>query len=124
MKRFFVVVAILAGVVALPSCSAGPQPRVEETTQEDALLPSQRRNFSYEGKDGRTVLELLQENADEVGVIGAGANAYVTSINGVLAQESKNEYWALYVDGSPAQTGAGSLETRTGQRIEWSLETF
>ena len=123
MKKYLAILAVLVAVFGLSSCTSDPAPRAAQTQDLDSLAASQTE-FSYEGKEGHTALERLQEEADEVGVIGSGANAYVTSINGVGAQESKNEFWALYVDGAPAQMGAGSLDTKTGQMIEWNLETF
>lgn len=131
MKKSLAILSVLAAVFGLSSCSSDPAPQASSDpapqatqTQDLDALSANQTEFSYEGEDGKTALELLQEKADEVGVIGLGANSYVTSINGVGAQESKNEFWALYVDGTPAQTGSGSLVTKAGQTIEWSLETF
>ena len=124
MKKFSAVLAIVVGVFGLSSCVSSPTPRIEQAQEVHETRSASSKEFSYDGEDGKTALELLEEKADDVGVIGVGANAYVTSINGVEAQESKSEFWALYVDGAAAQTGAGSLETETGQKIEWSLETF
>jgi hypothetical protein len=123
MKKLLAVLIVLLGVVMLSSCSADPEPRAGQV-QEDVGTTSDPSEFAYDGEDGKTVLELLHDNAEEVGVVGAGASAYVTSINGVEAHEAQNEFWALYVDGAAATTGAGSLETTSGQTIEWRLETF
>ncbi len=80
--------------------------------------------LSYPGEDGKTALDLLLENDPDAQVEGEGEQAMVTGINGRTADDSKNEYWALYVDGEMAQVGAGSLETSDGQTITWKLETF
>lgn len=124
MKKLLAVLIVLLGVVVLSSCSADPGPQAGQVQVGAGTTTSEPSEFAYDGEDGRTVLELLQDNADEVGVVGAGANAYVTSINGVEADEAQNEFWALYVDGAAATTGAGSLETTSDQMIEWRLETF
>jgi hypothetical protein len=124
MRKFFAILAVLVAAFGLASCSSSPEPRVEHTQENAGTLSANPSEFAYDGEGGRTVLDLLQERADEIGVVGVGAQAFVTSINGVEADQSKNEFWALYVDGEAAQTGAGSLVTETGQKIEWRLETF
>lgn len=124
MGKFFAILAVLVAAFGLASCSSSPEPGDKHTQEIARTLSASPNEFAYDGEDGRTVLALLQERADEIGVVGVGAQAFVTSINGVEAHRSKNEFWALYVDGEAAQTGAGSLVTETGQKIEWRLETF
>lgn len=80
--------------------------------------------FAYEGEQGRTALELLLEKDPSAQVQGEGENAFVTGIEGRVADEGAKEFWALYVDGELAQVGAGSLITEDGQQIVWKLETF
>lgn len=79
--------------------------------------------FAYEGEEGRTVLDLLLEKDPSAEVSGEGENAYVVGIEGRTADAEK-EFWALYVNGEFAQVGAGSLVTRTGDEVEWKLETY
>nr|WP_241744005.1 DUF4430 domain-containing protein [Cellulosimicrobium arenosum] len=57
-------------------------------------------------------------------VVGEGEEAYVVGIGGHSADEAKNEFWALYLNGEMAQVGAGVLDTTTGDEIEWKLETY
>ena len=80
--------------------------------------------LSYPGRTGATALELLLEADPSAEVTGEGENAFVTAINGRAADDSKNEFWSLSVDGEPAQVGAGSLETEDGQEITWTIDTF
>lgn len=124
MKKLIAVLLVAFGAWLLSSCSSEPAPGGEQAQEVAGTASADAREFSYDGQDGKTALELLEENADDVGVVGDGANAYVTSINGVEALESENAFWALYVDGEAATTGAGSLRTATGETIEWRLETF
>jgi hypothetical protein len=79
--------------------------------------------LSYEGRDGSTALDLLLEADPSAEVSGEGENAFVTAIDGVVA-DPDSEFWALYVDDEMATVGAGSLETKDGEEITWKLETF
>jgi len=93
------------------SASVDPTEQVAENVSE----------FSYDGQDGRTALELLLEHDPDAQVQGEGENAYVTAIRGREADPS-TEFWSLYVDDEMAQVGAGALETEDGQTITWKLE--
>ncbi|MFE5291297.1 DUF4430 domain-containing protein [Isoptericola sp. NPDC056618] len=100
-----------AGSSASASASADPTQQVAENLSE----------FSYEGEDGKTALELLEEKDPDAQVQGKGENAFVTAIRGREA-DPETEFWGLYVDDEMAQVGAGSLETKDGQTITWKLE--
>jgi hypothetical protein len=98
---------------ATPSASeAAPTPSASEAAE-----------LSYPGENGRTALELLLEADPDAVVEGEGEMAFVTAIGGHAA-DPDSEFWALYVDGEPAQVGAGALETESGQTITWKLEAF
>jgi hypothetical protein len=96
--------------------TAGPSASASASAEADTL--------SYPGRTGATALELLLEADPSAEITGEGANAFVTAINGRAADDSKNEFWSLSVDGEPAQVGAGSLETEDGQEITWTIDTF
>lgn len=119
-------VALAAGLVA--GCS-GSDPASTPTGSASASVdPTEHvaenlTEFSYDGEDGRTALELLQEHDPDASVQGEGENAFVTAIRGREADQD-SEFWALYVDGEQAQVGAGTLETKDGQTITWKLEEF
>lgn len=120
--------ALAAGLLSLAlitGCAGGTgtAPTVTETVTA-AASESASASFTYEGEDGKTALELLLENDPEAEVSGEGEMAFVTAVDGRAADESANEFWALYVDGEFAQEGAGVLETEDGQEIEWVLDTF
>jgi hypothetical protein len=126
-----VLSAVLAGGL-LAGC-AGTEPTADTTlsaassaspSASPSVEAAEVTEWSYEGQDGRTALELLLESDPSAAVSGEGEMAYVTSIGGRAADDSKNEFWALYVDGEMATVGAGSLVTTTGQEITWKLETF
>ncbi|ROS72998.1 DUF4430 domain-containing protein [Cellulomonas sp. PhB143] len=115
-----------AGTTAATS-SAAPDPSTSApagsaVTTQDA--DGQTATLSYPGEDGRTALELLLAADPTAESTGEGANAYVTTVGGRAADDSAKEFWALYVDGEQAQVGAGTLETKDGEQIEWKLETY
>ncbi len=95
-----------------------------ETAGPSASAPAEADTLSYPGRTGATALELLLEADPSAEITGEGENAFVTAINGRAADDSKNEFWSLSVDGEPAQVGAGSLETEDGQEITWTIDTF
>ncbi|AEG44548.1 DUF4430 domain-containing protein [Isoptericola variabilis] len=107
-----------AETAAEPTVSASVEADVSEGADTESAAPE----LTYAGQEGRTALELLLEADPSATVEGEGEMAFVTGIGGVEAGE--NEFWALYVDGEPAQVGAGSLVTEDGQEITWKLEAF
>ncbi|MCK9793351.1 DUF4430 domain-containing protein [Isoptericola sp. 4D.3] len=116
--------ALTTGLVA--GCSDGgstdgASPSVSASADATEQVAENVGEFSYEGEDGKTALELLQEKDPDAQVQGAGEMAYVTTIQGREA-DPETEFWGLYVDDEMAQVGAGSLETKDGQTITWKLE--
>lgn len=117
-----IVSATLSAQSDTATGSASPS---DDASPSDLASPSDNaKPFSYEGRTGSTALELLLEADPSAEVTGEGENAFVTAIGGRAAEDSKSEFWALSVDGEPAQVGAGTLETEDGQEITWTLETY
>ncbi|MFC7877604.1 DUF4430 domain-containing protein [Isoptericola sp. NPDC057391] len=101
--------------------SDGASPSVSASVEATGQVAENVGKFSYEGEDGKTALELLQEKDPGAQVQGEGEQAYVTAIRGREADPA-TEFWGLYVDDEMAQVGAGALETKDGQTITWKLE--
>ncbi|WP_240644182.1 DUF4430 domain-containing protein [Antribacter gilvus] len=101
-----------------PSVSASADASASSAATDEAT------EWSYAGETGRTALELLLESDPSAEISGEGEMAYVTGIDGRVADQAANEFWALYVDGEMATVGAGALVTEDGQEITWKLETF
>jgi len=80
--------------------------------------------ISYPGEDGETALDLLLGADPTAKVQGKGANAFVVGIGGRTADDAKHEFWSLEVDGKQAQVGAGTLKTKDGETITWTLATY
>lgn len=106
------------------SAPAASEPAASDAGGASGAGGAEMAEFAYEGEQGRTALELLLEKDPSAQVQGEGENAFVTGIEGRVADEGAKEFWALYVDGELAQVGAGSLITEDGQQIVWKLETF
>lgn len=92
--------------------------KVEETVQ----ITERITTLTYQGQEGKTALELLESTAQTVKA-GEGENAYITSINGVAADSTK-EYWAFSINGEASMVGAGSYITKGSDVIKWDLTTF
>jgi hypothetical protein len=75
-------------------------------------------HITYSGAAGRTVLELLEENASSVETSGYGDEFLVVSINGI-ANGTEGRFWFYYVNDQPGQLAASDHETSAGDRIEW-----
>ncbi|MFD6141352.1 DUF4430 domain-containing protein [Promicromonospora sp. NPDC060271] len=106
------------------AASDGASPSAGASPSDDATPSAGAETFSYAGRTGATALELLLEADPSAEVTGEGENAFVTAIGGRAADDSKQEFWSLSVDGEPAQVGAGTLETEDGQEITWTIETY
>jgi hypothetical protein len=126
-----VTALFVAGLLAACGGTAEPEPMVSATLSapSDAASSSASpsdgaETLSYAGRTGATALELLLEADPSAEVTGEGENAFVTAIGGRVADDSKQEFWSLSVDGEPAQVGAGTLETEDGQEITWTIETY
>lgn len=133
MKKPYIILVIVAALAAFgwfqiahsPSESLAPSNGTPQNVGEIITAPSapSSDSISYAGVEGRTALELLQENA-EVEVSGSGENAFVTAIDGRVADSEQRKYWSFWVNGEMAQVGAGSYVTKDGDMIEWRIETY
>jgi len=91
-------------------------------TEETVQITERVTTLTYQGQVGKTALELLESTAQTV-KSGEGENAYITSINGVVADSTK-EYWAFSINGEASPVGAGSYITKSSDVIKWKLTTY
>lgn len=110
----FVVIVAIASFFALRiDTGLFGSPPVDEQAQIGA------ERVEYMGEEGITALDILKEDHE---VIEEGG--FVTSIDGRLADDGKQEYWAFYVNGQPAQLGASQYVTANSDEIIWKVETY
>lgn len=55
---------------------------------------------------------------------GSGINAFVTAINGRVADSKKHEFWELIINGKSSDVGAGSAIVKNNDKIEWKISTY
>lgn len=102
-----------------PSSAVPVQP-VPEEPQPAASPRVEPREFSYSGRDGATVLELLNESHrvrldTELLLFGS----IVLEIDSVTAQP--DEFWVFYRDSTRGDRSPERCTTRTGEVIRWVL---
>jgi hypothetical protein len=127
-KIFIFILVILAIFVGYFFYQNKLQPAKKSVTQQQNLtvyfkLAGQADFVKQEIIVGKTALDLIKEKTKVV-IKGEGVNAYVIEINGRLAEDSKKEFWAFYVNGKQAEVGVGSYKLKEGDRIEWKIETY
>jgi hypothetical protein len=120
-----VIALTLTGCSTTGGAPGESQSRTSSAAATPVTSPSAEPALSYKGRDGVDALTLLKAATnDHFDANGSGKNAFVTSINGVAADNSKHQYWAFYVNGKLAQVGAGGYTTKDGDDIQWKLETY
>lgn len=83
------------------------------------------KSFDASGYLGKTALETtLSLTNGKVVTKGTGVNAFVTSIDGRAADDSKHEFWELFVNGLSSTMGAGTYIVKDGDQIEWHINTY
>lgn len=121
IKLSIISALLFAGIIAVMiffSGNALPSPSQHEVPQEKTQVAPD--TFSYQGQDGVTALELLEEKT----TITKTSSGFVTAINGRQAEDSQQEFWAFYVNGRAAQVGANEYITSNSDKIEWKIETY
>jgi hypothetical protein len=103
---------------------SGVIPSATPTDQFTRDADGKVTGVTYPGADGETALDLLLGVDPSAKVSGTGKNAFVVGIGGRTADDAKHEFWQLEVDGKEAQVGAGSLKTKDGETITWTLATY
>lgn len=98
------------------------EPATSQQTEPESTEPEATERvetIQYQGEDGRTALELLEEAAD-VKTSGSGDMVFVTAINDVEA-DPNTEFWEFRVNGQQARVGAAQYETKSSDTITWKL---
>ena len=98
------------------------------STQDKAITLSVKadgseKKYTVENAVGKTALAATEETVT-VGKTGEGKDAFINSINGRVASDSKKEFWKLVINGKDAQVGAGSYTLVKGDIISWEIATY
>jgi hypothetical protein len=118
-----------AATLALAACGSGPagtdttatigsdRSAATTATGSDTAIDRDARTIRYEGRDGRTALDLLREAGHDVRVTESSLGDYVTAIGDVEATGSG--WWTFTANGKLPNVGADAYVTSTGEAIEW-----
>ena len=89
------------------------------------IITDGKKKISSDTKiaSGSTALQLLN-TTHKIVAKGEKENAFITAIDGRVADPQKKEFWAFYVNGKQAQVGAGSYIIKKNDTIEWKIETY
>lgn len=121
--------AVYANVFVDDPSPADTIQQVESETSEQQSVESDAIAFSEDGKTASyagvvdEVALTTLKSLTEVQTQDSAYGEFVTSINGVSADSSK-EYWAFYVNGAYANEGAGTYKAKAGDSFEWKLEAL
>ena len=92
-------------------------------TKQIIVIDGKNNQSFVQIKKGSTALRLLN-STHKVVTKGQNENAFITTIDGRIANQQKREFWAFYVNGKQAQVGAGSYIVKNNDTIEWKIETY
>lgn len=115
-SNWFTIHLILIALAGSSACALRSPARSPRNAPAPAR--AEKTVIVYEGRDGKTALELLKERA-RVRVSSGPLGELVEEIDGY--RNGNGYYLIFYVNGSMARTGAASYATRNGERIEWKL---
>ncbi len=118
----FLVIALTLGAVLFFSNKGqtGKSPEVNSAPINSSTIQTEDQAITYSGQSGKDALTLLKQ----VALVEQNASGLVTGIKGRAAQDTKQEYWAFYVNGKMSEVGPGEYVTKEGDKIEWKIEKY
>lgn len=115
-------VTTLVILLVLVGLGAAAGKFAQDTAPSANTVQQTPETITYQGQDGKTVLELLKATHQVETIDQGSAGTYIKSIDGVA--QSGNSYWLYYVDGQIGEVGVDKATTTNGQIIQWRYETF
>ena len=117
------VLILLVAVMALIYWGAGPQTvRGEKTLEIQVILPEEEREFTLHTRE-ETLGGALTEAGLAEGDVGP-YGLFITTVDGVKAQEEERQWWQITREGEAVNTGADSTPIQDGERYELTLSTY
>lgn len=117
-KIAFAFVLIALTSFSLAGCSWKTNLFNREQSSEAKV---QSKIVEYDGKEGRTVFDLLKAEND-VQADTSSFGVMVKSINGL--SQSDKEFWTYTVNGTMAEVGADKYVTKDADKVKWELKGF
>lgn len=138
MKQMLrVLIASLFMLGALVACGGEEKPSTSsennnETKQEEKqevvqVTVSQNNGDKViaekevEIKEGTSVMEVMKNNFDIKAASGGG---FITSIEGVKAEQSEKMAWFYTINGKEAEVGAKEYELEPGDEVVWDMHSW
>ena len=124
-KRILGAAILLLAVAALglvyrwqrPAGQAG-----EKTIQVQVIAEEEQASFTLQTAQEFLGAALLEEGLAE-GEDGP-YGLYITTVNGITADETKNQWWCITRNGEQLSTGADSTPIADGERYEFTLSVY
>jgi hypothetical protein len=139
MKKFIALIAILTAFTML-FCGCITEPS-EQNKTADSSITAEENEYNYtftfevvdlEGKTETKSIEtsekILGDVLQNLGLIKGEEGPYglyIKEVNGIVADYDKDRtYWALYVNGEYAMTGADQIKITDGAIYSFRVETM
>jgi len=131
MNKTQKIIAITLGILALASVAAAitaiilTRKPAEPPVPEEPVLdcPMEDGTVTYGGQTGQTALDILASICEiETTTSEDGQLTTVTAIDGITA--TTPDWWALYINDTPALLGPAALQTTETDTIKWRLESL
>ena len=134
MKKLMTLLLTMMLVLSLCACGASA-PSTDKVVDDGAALGEGATSFTLEivDLDGNTVTATINTNEKKVGdalqdlgIIDGETGSYglyIKSINGISADYDKDgTYWAFYINGEYAMTGADMTKIEMGATYRFAVE--
>ena len=133
-KKLALLATVFAGILwyrqyvlstenPVPALPAGTTTQPDQDSSQSTKAESVAAQHTFSAtRDGQTAEELLSASAEVTYENFGEAGKFVTSINGLAADEG--HYWAFYVNGEYSQTGVSQTILSEGDIITFTYETI
>jgi hypothetical protein len=122
-KVISIMVVLVLAALLLCSCAA-EEAKTEESADMKTITVSVINGDETTELTIETDADNLRDALEGEGIIAGEESSYglfVTTVNGVTADESKEEWWMISKDGESLQTGVDDTEIADGESYEFTL---